>query len=897
MNRQTSIHSLKPLKATLVASGILQRQCACGSPTIAGGECAGCGRKKNGLQRKLSIGASNDALEQEADQIANQVLAASSPGVTGSAPPRIQRYSGQATEGTDTTPASVERVLSGSGRQLDPALRQDMEGRFGHDFSRVQVHTGSAAEQSAQDVKAQAYTVGNHIVFGGGRFAPEAQEGRRLLAHELTHVVQQSSHFSSQPSTIQRKANTSRAEKSSKELVNELKTEHGGAKEKLPLTSQVLNWITALWSDDVNPNEAAPAKNDPSNYTVRRHEGEAFLWNEGDLRAVDISDVQQGYLGDCYFMALLAAIATVRPEAIEEMVKPNNDGSFTVSFFGPDGKRVEQIVQPTFPSYNSGNPTYAQYGDQGNVYGKELWPMLIEKAWMQANGSWLGIEGSKSSTKEHALAMTGNTHESYSLPGKLSDEALFNRLSQHFVNKQPVTFFSLKGETTESKKKSMKSGVIINHTYALWNVTPASKTVNLYNPHGPESEHLLDKNMAFLKANFRNIIFFKLKELGLSTTREGPTKEEKLGSQAIPKQILKDSGYDVVVADFEKELPLKSSPYMARDTVQRFGEKLWEDSKARAQNTTNPNTDDRPLYWARLAAATFIRSFVPTSYKLTPVEKQLLLDVLEASSRGRTSIDFLKSTAGGARRILVSGFDPFGLQSLGLRKANPSGAAVLALDGQTIPAPSGGREGRVEGVIFPVRFADFDRGILETTFRPYLKEPANKVDMIMTISQGGSNLDTTAPEAKQSEAFELERYAGRHRAPSGTDNAGVDPLGNRGLKEGKHLSKGPEFLESSLPRRDMSGRAETEAESKKERTDAGEEVGSGGGFLSNEIFYRTALLRADEKSPVPVGHLHVPYQPTPTGSAKSEKEHTNLRDSIVQWVKKLIANALKSMGA
>ena len=67
-----------------------------------------------------------------------------------------------------------------------------MEQRFGHDFSRVRVHSGAAAEQSARDVNANAYTVGHNIVFGAGRFAPGTHEGRRLIAHELTHVVQQS---------------------------------------------------------------------------------------------------------------------------------------------------------------------------------------------------------------------------------------------------------------------------------------------------------------------------------------------------------------------------------------------------------------------------------------------------------------------------------------------------------------------------------------------------------------------------------------------------------------------------------------------------------------------------------------------------------------------------------
>lgn len=774
-----------------------------------------------------------------------------------------------------------------------------MEQRFDHDFSLVRVHSGTAAEQSARDVNAQAYTVGHNVVFAAGRFAPGTSEGQRLLAHELTHVAQQSGGHAAKPGALRRKIDTSTADDTSAALVGKLKTEHGGAEGKLPLTPEVLGWIQGLRSGEVEPSAPEPAAlpdNHPSKYSERRHEGDAVVWGEADRRAIDPSDVRQGYLGDCYFMALLAAIAEVRPEAIEQMVKPNDDGSFTVSFFGPDGKPVRQIVQPTFPSYASGEAAYAKLGDESEVYGKELWPMLIEKAWMQTSGSWLGIEGGKVDTKKHAIAMTGDVREELPLPGKLSEEALFARLSQHFLAKQPITFASHPA-TDGAKKKSLKSGVITNHAYALWGVHPADKTADLYNPHGPQSDHLLAKPMAFLKSNFSSIRFFKLKGAGLSTTKVGPTQEEQLGAEAVPQQILKDSGYDLLVAAFEKQLPTLTTHLTTRDTVQEFGTKLWEHAKARAQDPKHANSDDRPLYWARLAASTFLHAFVPSAYTLTPVEKQGLLDVLETSSRGRTDIDFPAATADGSRRILVSGFDPFGLRSAGIRKANPSGAAVLALDGQTVSATSDGADGRVEGVIFPVRFDDFDRGIVETTFRPYLSKPTKRVDMIMTISQGGSTLDTTETEVKQSEAFELERYAGRRRAPSGPDNVGIDPVGPTGLKEGKRLGKGDEFLESSLPRKEMSGREEIPAESERVETpDKKAAAGSGGGFLSNEIFYRTALLRADEKSAVPVGHLHVPYQPAPTGSAASETEHTQLRDRIVAWVKKLIANALQSMG-
>jgi hypothetical protein len=173
----------------------LQRQCACGTHTPSGGECAECGRKKFGLQRKIMIGPSNDPLEREADQVAEQVMSASpnvSAGVA-SKPMRIQRFSeASAVAGGTASPASADRVLGGAGRPLEPSLRNDMEHRFGRDFSQVRVHTGRAAEQSAQGIDAVAYTYGHDIVFGAGQYSPSTAEGRRLLAHELTHVVQQS---------------------------------------------------------------------------------------------------------------------------------------------------------------------------------------------------------------------------------------------------------------------------------------------------------------------------------------------------------------------------------------------------------------------------------------------------------------------------------------------------------------------------------------------------------------------------------------------------------------------------------------------------------------------------------------------------------------------------------
>jgi Domain of unknown function (DUF4157)/DNA/RNA non-specific endonuclease len=175
---------------TSARGGLLQRKCACGKHVSSGGTCEECRKRAHDLQAKLMVSGPEDAYEQEANRIADQVLAGRAHARSG-ALPEIRRVSGQPNTSHDAAPPSVDHALAGAGNPLAPALRQDMEQRFGYDFSQVRVHSGAAAEQSAQDVDAHAYTVGRNIVFGRGQYAPQTMDGRRLLAHELTHVVQQ----------------------------------------------------------------------------------------------------------------------------------------------------------------------------------------------------------------------------------------------------------------------------------------------------------------------------------------------------------------------------------------------------------------------------------------------------------------------------------------------------------------------------------------------------------------------------------------------------------------------------------------------------------------------------------------------------------------------------------
>ena len=181
-------------------SGVLQRQCACGAAAgPLGGACEDCTRQQAlGLQRKLAIGRSDDPLEAEADRVAAEVMHPAAvrhpghdrPAARGLATPRIQRRA-SAPAGEGAAPPAVHRTLAAPGRPLAPSLRRVFEPRFGRDFGDVRIHTGAQAHASAQAVGARAYTVGRHVAFADGHCAPDTPAGRQLLAHELTHVVQQ----------------------------------------------------------------------------------------------------------------------------------------------------------------------------------------------------------------------------------------------------------------------------------------------------------------------------------------------------------------------------------------------------------------------------------------------------------------------------------------------------------------------------------------------------------------------------------------------------------------------------------------------------------------------------------------------------------------------------------
>lgn len=154
MNRQTLLQTHQETPSTdFFAGGLLQRKCGCGTHTIGGGECSACSKEGDDTVQR-------SAIIHEPDR-------------------------------TAPAPPIVDEVLRSPGHPLDTATRAFMEPRFGQDFSHVRVHSDSKAAQSASAVNAAAYTVGSDVVLGAGRYAPHTTQGQGLLAHELTHVMQQ----------------------------------------------------------------------------------------------------------------------------------------------------------------------------------------------------------------------------------------------------------------------------------------------------------------------------------------------------------------------------------------------------------------------------------------------------------------------------------------------------------------------------------------------------------------------------------------------------------------------------------------------------------------------------------------------------------------------------------
>ena len=308
------------------------------------------------------------------------------------------------------------------------------------------------------------------------------------------------------------------------------------------------------------------------------------------------------------------------------------------------------------------------------------------------------------------------------------------------------------------------------------------------------------------------------------------------------------------VTSFEQQFKELNNFKSAKTLVQRFSFELWENAKQRIINTNN--YDDRALYWARLLSSKVIRTTSP-KFSITQAQLNTLLTLLEEGSRGRTDLTF---SSGSTKKILLTGFDPF-LLDKNINQSNPSGVAALLLDGQVINY--NGISAEINTVMVPVRYEDFDQGIIESLLAPYYA--LNNVDMVVTVSMGRTQ-------------FDLEHFPGKRRSVTAPDNANIVYGGTQTSPVIPKLNGRPlpgnEFVKFSLPVNYMQNakgpykvidnREVTTLEKTYKAPSYGELKnsiavnGGGGGYLSNEISYRSIRLRDALNSSIPTGHIHTP---------------------------------------
>jgi len=304
--------------------------------------------------------------------------------------------------------------------------------------------------------------------------------------------------------------------------------------------------------------------------------------------------------------------------------------------------------------------------------------------------------------------------------------------------------------------------------------------------------------------------------------------------------------------NFAKQINKAENLTALTQHVLRYGAKLWQQSVLKFKKSNH--FDDRVLYWSRLEMSKLVK-LSPIYLSLLPTQQQDILWKLELLTRGQQDIKFDKSTD---KKMLITGFDPFFLDR-NIDQSNPSGVAALALDDLVINFE--GKSVEIETLVVPVRFADFDQGMIEELLTPYY----DQVDMIVTISMGRDN-------------FDLERFPGLRRSAKAPDNLNVYTGADQKtplvpLLNDQPLTT-PEFVEFSLPVAVMqkalgdykiNDNAKVTTLTGKQEVISLEQLatetsvqGSGGGYLSNEISYRSIVLRNKLNASLPVGHIHTP---------------------------------------
>lgn len=762
-------------------------------------------------------------------------------------------------------PPIVHDVLSSGGAPLPSAVRKDLEVQLGHSFADVRIHADEQAARSARSVQAHAYTVGRHIAFAAGRYDPGSEQGRQLLAHELSHA----SHYpasSALPTGALRVSSPDEPEEVCAEQIGRYASAGSGG-------------------------SAVAQHGGATGAPTRTPSGAATVWRRWDAPAAGECTLEEG-------RALTKVV--VDQEKAQSVTLHWNDGSVE-SGMCSTGKghcctdTSDGVAASVTESRRNGSnctPITAGAGypitDRYRSYnGWRFWSTFVP-----ARG--IGLH------QHHTVTGTPLSHGCVRL---------------HEETAQKIFCGAQQNRTRVEVRGFARPDCDEPELQAEWRKDFESAGAQVSDGESPAIRDIIRQNRQESRRILRESYGRELTDAEIAAGSTGslaiprcrsrganPTTEERRavpetgGATWLPStssQLLASSGLERLLPTLSGALASAGSLARARTVAQTQGRALWAAATGRTAGLT-PGDDDRPLYWARLAMTRIIRQWEP-SFRLSDADRTGIITAFEDASRGTTDISFGPPSA--TKRILISGFDPFGFESAtygGTAAANPSAAAALALDATTLH--HGSVDARVESVVFPVRFADFDAGLIERVIRPYLSG-SQAVNMLMTISMGAPGDD-----------FEVEEHAGRRRSGGFPDNADDTSVG-----EPSGLASGPEFLRTSLPssaRRQLGRTAPNVPERRITEIRPGETTartsdtgpspgsrsvqGSGGGYLSNEIFYRVALMRRTDGSSVPVGHLHTPFL-TPSTNGLADPAFVALRRSIVDRVRSILEATLPDL--
>jgi len=363
--------------------------------------------------------------------------------------------------------------------------------------------------------------------------------------------------------------------------------------------------------------------------------------------------------------------------------------------------------------------------------------------------------------------------------------------------------------------------------------------------------------------------------------------------------ILARSGFDDVAGALRTAVCDAGSSRTATAAARLAGQALWQRAVDRVQGRGDaggdlPRSDDRPLYWARLAGELEIARVAPAYRTWSEDARAKVLAAFDRSSRGIESTAFARGESGRSQQVLASGFDPFTLDR-NIRQSNPSGATALAMDGRVVQTAKGPVE--IQTVVFPVLWEPFAQGTVERAFLPHLVPGKRDVDTAITISQGRAG------------RFDLEVWNGAHRGTF-PDNDRVSVNETIPIPEDvPHADPQLQWTRTTLPVEAMKAAVpgtfpvninriiteipagSTAPVTREDPTPGSTSVAGGGGdYLSNESAYRTTALRDALRADTKQGHIHVPVL---DGDASGEPL-AGMRADIVAQTLDLVAAAATS---